>query len=203
VQTTIDNRFAVVADLGIDRLLLYPFDARTGMLKTDSLRSRSLDPGAGPRHIAVDPAGKYIFVVNELSSTVTSFSYDGASGTVLKGRSVSTRPDGSGGENTTAEILVDARGRFLYVSNRGDDTIVVYAIDPGDGRLSPVQWVSSGGRIPRNIALDPSGRWLFVANQRSNTIVLFGVDPGSGRLTPASRSINVVSPVCVSFFPVP
>jgi 6-phosphogluconolactonase len=200
IQVTNDNRYAAVADLGIDKVLMYRFDARTGVLTADSLRSCSLEPGSGPRHIVFDPSGKFMFVVNELTSTVTVFTFEPGQETFHSPQTISTLPKNLTGKNTTAEILIDAKGKFLYVSNRGDDSIVQFRIDPDNGGLTPVAWFRCEGKSPRHIAIDPTGQWLFAANQRSNEIRLFRINPESGRLTPATRSTKVISPVCSVIF---
>ena len=201
IQVTNDNRFAVVADLGLDQLLVHRFDATAGSLTPGNPKFVTVSPGAGPRHIAFAPSGKFVYAVNELASSVTVFAYKPGSGILQRKQTISTLPKNFAGTNTAAEIMVDARGKFLYVSNRGDDSIVVFSVNPGHGRLKLVERVPSGGRTPRNFALDPSGNWLFAANQDSNDIKLFLIDPGSGRLSPRSGSLQVVSPVCISFVP--
>ena len=198
IHVTNDNRFAMVADLGLDKVLVYRFDANTGSLTPGSPLFVTVNAGAGPRHLAFAPSGKFVYVVNELASTVTVFAYQTGPGTLHATQTLSTLPKAFAGKNTAAEIVVDRRGRFLYVSNRGDDSIVVFRINPDNGRLTPVEWVPSGGKTPRYFSIDPSGRWLFAANQDSDEIKLFGVDPGSGRLTPRSGSLMVGSPVSVS-----
>jgi 6-phosphogluconolactonase len=199
IQTANDNRFAIVADLGLDQLLVHRFDAATGSLTPGSPGSVALDPGAGPRHAAFAPSGKFVYVVNELASTVMVFAYEPGTGVLRSMQTIPTLRGEFAGTNTAAGIGVDAEGRFLYVSNRGDDSIAVFSIDPDDGTLKSLEWVPSGGRTPRHFAIDPSGRWLFAANQGSNTINLQRIDPESGRLTPTDRSLAVVSPVCVRF----
>ncbi len=199
IQVTNDNRFAMVADLGLDQLLVHRFDAATGSLTPGSPPFVKMDPGAGPRHAAFAPSGKFVYVVNELASTVTVFAYDPGPGVLRSVQTIPTLPGDFAGANTAAEIELDAAGRFLYVSNRGHDSIAVFGIDPDDGRLTSLEWVPSGGRTPRHFAIDPTGRWLFAANQGSNTINLFRIDPTSGRLAPTDLSLTVVSPVCVRF----
>lgn len=201
IQVTNDNRCAIVADLGLDKLLLYRFDDHTGSLTPGSPEFVKVDPGAGPRHVAFGPSGEFVYVVNEMASTVTVFASKPGLETLLEKQTTSSLPRTFAGRNTAAEILVDARGRFLYVSNRGHDSIAVFSITPENGNLTPVEWVPSAGKVPRNFAIDPTGQWLLVANQNSNDIKLFQIDPGSGRLTPTSRSLNVVSPVCVCISP--
>ncbi len=200
IQVTNDNRVAIVADLGLDKLLLYRFD-HAGSLTPGNPESVTVDPGAGPRHVAFAPSGKFVYVVNEMACKVTVFAYESGPRTLHEKQTISSLPRTSAGQNTAAEILVDARGRFLYVSNRGADSIVVFSINPENGSLTPVEWVPSGGKTPRNFAIDPTGKWLIVANQDSNDIELFQIDPGTGRLAPTFRSLQVVSPVCVCISP--
>jgi len=201
IRVTPDNRFVLVADLGIDELLIYQFNTGTGPLTPANPKSVKVDPGAGPRHIAFAPSGKFVYLINEMGSTVTVFAYDSDSGTLQTKQTVSTLPKNFAGKNTAAEIAVDEKGSFLYVSNRGDDSIVVFSINPDNRNLTPLERVPSGGKNPRHFAIDPSGKWLFAASQDSNDIRLFRIDPKSGRLTPTSQSLKVVSPVCVCFVP--
>jgi 6-phosphogluconolactonase len=197
IQVTNDNRLVIAADLGLDKLLVYRFDANTGSLTPASPEFVTVDPGAGPRHVAFAPSGKFVYVVNEMASTVTAFAYKPGPGTLHGIQTVPTLPRTFTSKNTAAEVAVDAKGRFLYVSNRGDDSIAVFGIDPENGTLKSAEWVPSGGKTPRNFVIDPTGTWLFVANQNSNTIQLLRIDQRSGRLTPTNRSLKVVSPVCV------
>ena len=201
IQVTNDNRFVLAADLGLDRLLVYRFDAGTGSLTPGSPKFVEVDPGAGPRHVAFAPSGKFVYVVNEMTSTVTVFAYNPAAGTLHRVQTVPTLPKDFTGKNTAAEIAVDAKGRFLYVSNRGNDTIAVFGIDQDNGSLESPEWVPSGGKTPRNFVIDPTGHWLFAANQDSNNIELLRIDERSGRLAPTNRSLKVVSPVCALFVP--
>ncbi len=201
IQATNDNRFVLVADLGLDKLLVYRFDPGTGSLTPGNPGYFRADPGSGPRHIAFAPSGKFVYVVNELASTVTVLAYESGSGILSRKQTVSTLPKTFAGKNKAAEIAVDSRGRFLYVSNRGDDSLIVFGIDPDNGTLRLVERVASGGRTPRSFALDPSGQWLLVGNQDSNSVQLFRIEPGSGRLIATHLSLKVVSPVCVC--PVP
>jgi 6-phosphogluconolactonase len=197
IQVTNDNRFAIIADLGLDKLFVYQFDANTGSLTPGTSRFVEVNPGAGPRHVAFAPSGKFVYVVNELASTVTVFAYTPGSGALHRQQSIQTLPKDFVGKNTAAEIAVDAQGRFLYVSNRGHDSIAVFSIDTDNGHLKINEWVSSGGKTPRHFVIDPTGKWLFAANQNSNTITLFQIDQHSGRLIPTSQLLTVISPVCV------
>ena len=199
IQVTLDNRFAITADLGLDMLLVHRFDPKMGSLTPGSPGLGAVDPGAGPRHVAFAPSGKFVYVVNELASTVTVFAYKSGPGTLHRIQTIPTLPKKFAGKGTAAEIVVDGKGRFLYVSNRGHDSIAVFSIDPDNGNLKSLEWVASGGKTPRNFAIDPTGQWLFAANQDSNNINLLRIDQSSGRLTPASRSLTMVSPVCIRF----
>jgi len=202
IETTADNRFAVVADLGVDRLHVYRFDPLHGTLGENDPAFVALDPGAGPRHVAFHPSGKAAYVVNELNSTVTSFSYDAHRAELTRLHTVSTLPANFSGNNSTAEIHVHPNGEFLYVSNRGDDSITVFAIDPANGTLATVDRVSTQGKTPRNFEIDPTGTRLFVANQATGNIVVFRVDAKTGKLTPTGQVLHVPAPVCLKFVPV-
>jgi 6-phosphogluconolactonase len=199
VTLTPDNRFAVVADLGLDKLLVYRFDPENGKLTANDPPYGSVKPGSGPRHLAFHPNGRFAYVINEIGNTVTAFDWDGDKGSFHEIQNISTLPKGFTGENTTAEIAVDRAGRFLYGSNRGHDSIAVFAIDPAKGTLTYVEDVPTEGKEPRNFALDPTGRYLFAANQNSDTVAVFRVNPKNGRLTFTGQKFEVPSPVCVTF----
>jgi 6-phosphogluconolactonase len=196
-----DNQYVLTADLGLDELLVYRFNPKNGSLTPNDPAFVKISPGAGPRHFAVSPSGKFVYLVNEMASTVTVFAYTAGTGKLQEQQTISTLPADFKGENTTAEIEVDAKDKFLYVSNRGDDSIEVFAINPNSGKLSLVERMPTGGKTPRHFALDPTGKWLFAANQDSNTITIFGVDPNSGRLKSTSHVLQVATPVCVVFVP--
>lgn len=202
IETTADNRFAVVADLGVDQLHIYHFDAVHGALGENDPAFAALDPGAGPRHVAFHPSGKAVYVVNELNSTVTSFSYDARHGALSPLHTVSTLPANFSGTNSTAEIHVHPNGKFLYVSNRGDDSITGFAIDPANGTLATVDRASTQGKTPRNFEIDPTGTRLFAANQATGNIVVFRIDAKTGKLTPTGQVLEVPAPVCLKFVPV-
>jgi 6-phosphogluconolactonase len=199
VVLSADNRFAFVADLGLDEVFSYRLDPSKAGFAANSPPLIKVSPGAGPRHLAFHPNGKLLYANNEINSTVTSFAYDAAAGALREVQTVSTLPADFRGTNSTAEIQTDAAGRFLYVSNRGHDSIAVFAIDAGRGTLTPVEHVSTQGRTPRNFSLDPTGGYLFAANENSDTVVLFRVDANTGRLTPAGQVLEVASPSCVIF----
>lgn len=194
-----DNRFALVDDLGLDELRIYRFDSAKGSLTPNEPKFVKLDAGAGPRHFAQHPSGRFAYVVSELHSTVTAFKYDSANGALQSLQTVSTLPKDFSGHNDDAEIEVPPSGKFLYASNRGHDSIAVFRIDKHKGTLSYVQDVPTQGKTPRNFEIDPTGKLLFAANQNSNNIVLFRIDGETGKLTPTGQTIEVPSPVCVKF----
>ena len=197
-----DERFAFVDDLGLDELLVYKFDRANGSLTPNNPPFAKLDPGAGPRHFALDGSGKFAYVVAEMESTVNGFAADLTTGTLRKLETISTLPKDFKGENDDAEIHIHPNGRFLYASNRGHDSIAVFAIDRGKGSLTKIDDVPTGGKIPRSFELDPTGKYLFAANQKSDDIVVFRVDEKTGKLTPTGQKLEVASPVCVKFLKV-
>ena len=199
VNLSADNRFVIVTDLGLDEALVYRFDAAKGTLTPNDPPYAKVEPGSGPRHFAFHPTGKYAYTINEIKSTVTAFQYDRAHGTLQPVQTVSTLPADFTGQNSTAEIAVDRQGKFLYGSNRGHNSIAVFAIDSHKGTLTPVEQTPTQGKTPRNFAIDPTGTYLFAANQNSGNIVLFHIDHKTGRLTPAGQTVEVGSPVCVTF----
>lgn len=199
IQVTNDNRFIMVADLGIDQVLVFRFDVNTGSLIPANPGFVKLNPGSGPRHLAFTPSGKYVYVLNELTSTITAFSYESETGVMQAMQTLSALPKNFSGKNTAAEIVADAKGKFLYVSNRGENSIGLFSINPNNGKLTPVEWIPSGGRIPRNIVIDPTGNWLFAANQDSDNIVIFRIDQITGKLFQTSQTSGIGSPVCIRF----
>ena len=194
-----DNRFAMVDDLGLDELLVYKFDSSAGSLTPNNPPYARLDPGAGPRHFALSPSGKFAYVLAEMHSTVTVFSNDEKTGTLHPLQTISALPKDFTGQNDDAEIEMDPSGKFLYASNRGSDTITEFAVDPAKGTLTPVAYTPTQGKIPRSFEIDPTGKFLFAANQKSDNIVVFRIDPKTGRLTPTGKILEVGSPVCVRF----
>jgi len=195
------NRFAVAADLGLDKLFVYRLDAARGKLTSNDPPSVSVPPGGGPRHLVFHPSGRFAYVNNEINCTVTAFSYDAEKGKLTKIHTTSTLPVGVKvkSSDSTAEVRVHPNGRFLYVSNRGHNSIAIFAIDPSTGKLAALGHESTRGKIPRNFNLDPSGRYLIAANQDSDNVVVFRVDAKTGLLEPTGSEIEVGSPVCVRF----
>jgi len=193
------GRFAFVADLGLDRIFIYRFDASKGTLGPHDPPSAHMAPAAGPRHLAFHPSGRYVYVNNEMGCTVTAFKYDAERGTLSELQVIGTLPEDWREPNTTAEILVHPSGKFLYCSNRGHDSIAIFTIDPTTGRLTAAGHQSTSGATPRNFGIDPAGQWLIAANQKSDTLQVFRIASESGRLEPAGSPVPVPTPVCVKF----
>jgi 6-phosphogluconolactonase len=201
-----DNRFAVVSEHGIDELMLYHFNAAKAVLTPNNPPFFKEGPGNAPWHLAFHPNGKALYVVNELTAILNVFTFDPASGSLAQIQSVSTVSPEFTGKSNPAEPRLDRLGRFLYVSNRdvsnsGKDNIAVYSTDAVTGKLSPLEFVPSGGKTPRNIALDPSGAFLLAGNQGSNNLMEFHVDATTGRLTPHGAAWDVPEPTCIVFVP--
>jgi 6-phosphogluconolactonase len=195
-----DNRFLMVADLGLDKVLVYAFDPAKGSIV--AANSGAVAPGAGVRHLAFHPNGKVLYTINELGSTLTAFNYNAKTGALAEFQTVSSLPPGVTGQNSTAEVQVNRAGTVLYGSNRGHDSIAVFSIDPKKFTLSPIEDMPTQGRTPRFFTLDPTGQYLFAANQDGNNVVVFKVDAKTGKLTPTGQTItDAASPVCVLFVP--
>ena len=192
-----ENRFAVAADLGTDEVLIYRFDAGTGELEPNTPPSVSVDPGGGPRHFAFHPSGRFGYVINEMGSTVTAFRYDGGKGTLDPIQTITTLPEDFEGVTHTAEVRVHPSGRFLYGSNRGHDSIAIFAIDQETGRLTARGQEPTRGKTPRNFEIDPTGTWLLAANQGSDSVVVFRIDPQTGALEANGQTADVPMPVCI------
>ena len=192
------NRFAFVPDLGLDKLMVYRFDPASGKLAPHAAPWIELKAGAGPRHLALHPNGRFAYLVNELDSTVVALSYDSERGTFRDLQTIRALPHAFAGESTCADIHAHPSGRFLYTSNRGHDSIAIYRIDPRLGTLSLVGHEPSAGRTPRSFAIDPAGRFLVAANQDSDSLAVFRIDPGSGKLALAHIA-SAPTPVCARF----
>jgi 6-phosphogluconolactonase (cycloisomerase 2 family) len=193
------GHFIVVPDKGLDCVLAYRLDGVTGKLIPLDAPPAPAREGAGPRHVAFHPSGVIAYVVNELDSTVTAYQLDRRDGSLTPLQVVSALPDTFVGHTRAAEIMVSKDGRFVYASNRGHDSIAVFAVDPASGRLTNAGWVASQGRTPRFFTLDPSGAWLFVANEDSDTIVTFRIDRQTGLPSLAGEAARTGSPVCIVF----
>src|SRR5262245_13875404 len=195
------NRFAFVCDLGLDKVMAYHFDAQRGKLTPNDPPFAAVKPGAGPRHMVFRPDGRFAYVVNEMSSTVTVFAYDPQRGALQQIQDVSTLPPYFTGDNTTAEIDVHPSGKWLYVSNRGHNTVVLFNIDRGKGTLTYGEEQVTGGSKPRHFGIDPSGKYLAVGNQDSDTILMAHIDASTGRLKRSSGFVATPTPVCMKFVP--
>ncbi len=196
-----DNRFAIVDDLGLDETLVYKFDSVKGTLTLNDPPFAKAPPGAGPRHFAFRPDGKFGYVINEMGSSVSVFGYD-TSGVLRPLQTISTIPKDFTALDESAEIAVHPSGKFLYASNRGHDSLAVFAIDPSKGTLTLVEYAPTKGQSPRNFAIDPSGTLIFAENEKSNNIVLFRINQQTGSLTPTGKVLKISQPVCVKFVPI-
>lgn len=194
------NRFAFAADLGSDKVMIYRFNSATSKLDAAPQPFAALHSGAGPRHLTFHPNGRHIYVINELDSSITTFKYNPVKGTLTAFESVSTLPRDFTGTSYCADIHVSRSGRFLYGSNRGHNSIVVFAIDSRSGRLNLVEHVSTEGKWPRNFTIDPTGRFLLVANQHTDNVVVYHINSQTGRLTPTGHTAEIPVPVCLQFF---
>ncbi|MEX1018783.1 MAG: lactonase family protein [Litorilinea sp.] len=194
-----NNRFAYVADLGLDKILIYAFDADAGTITANRAQPwAKVKAGAGPRHFAFHPNNQYAYVINELDSTMTVFAFDGDKGTLDEIQTLSTLPDDFDGTSYCAEVRVHPNGKFVYGSNRGHDSIAVFKVQD-DGSLKTVEYTSSQGEFPRNFNLDPSGEWLIAANQNTHNVFVYQVDTKTGKLTATDQSAVIPYPVCVKF----
>jgi 6-phosphogluconolactonase len=198
-----DGRFALVADRGLDQVLVYRYDRSKGTLAPNDPPFINSTPGAGPRHILFHPNGKILYELNEPGSTVSVLAYGAAGGTLSQIQEITTLAADFKGTSATAQLQLDRAAKFLYASNRGADDITVFAVDPVKGTLTLVEHVSTQGKTPRDFSLDPTGGYLFAANQNSDNIVLFRVDAKTGRLTATGQVLeHVLEPACVVFVPV-
>jgi 6-phosphogluconolactonase len=195
------NHFAYVADLGLDKVMIYRFDSAQGKLTPNDPPFATVPPGSGPRHFAIHPSGRFAYVINEMKCTLTSFTRDPKTGALTAVDTISTLPAGQSVQKgySTAELMVHPSGKFLYGSNRGHDSIVVFAIDEKSGKLTYVEHQSTQGSTPRGFGIDPTGHYLVAGNQRSDSVVVFRIDAGSGKLTPTNHPIEVGAPVSVVF----
>jgi 6-phosphogluconolactonase len=193
------NRFVLAADLGLDQLFVYKFNSSTGTLVPNKPAFAALTPGSGPRHVVFHPNGLWAYLITEMGSTIHFFHWNSRAGSLNEVQSLSTLPNGFHGVSTAAEIKVSPDGNFLYVSNRGHNSIAVFSIDPRNGRLAPIQFVPSGGQTPRNFDFDPSWHWLLVTNQDSHNALVFKIDQSTGMLTAVGEPEDVISTFCPRF----
>jgi 6-phosphogluconolactonase len=197
VVFTKDDRFAFVAELGLDRVYTYRVDPARPALTPATPPFVTMSAGSGPRRLVLSPNDKFLYVNHETDSQVSVFAVD--DGRLSEIQQISTLPPQFTGRNTTAEIQIDRAGRFLYVSNRGADTVTMFAVDPAKGTLTLREFFPALGRTPRNLTIDPTGHYLFVSNQGSNNVVVFTIDPATGRLTPTGTELTIDQPASVLF----
>jgi 6-phosphogluconolactonase len=199
IRTDPTNQFALVADLGMDKIMIYRFDAKTGQVTPNEPAFARLNGGSGPRHLAFHPNGQWLYAVQELSNEVVAFNWNARKGELTQFQQVKTLPADFTGQSTAAEIAVRHDGKFLYVSNRGHDSLVVYAIDAKSGELTLRQRVPSRGKVPRYFTFDPSEKWLIVSNQEGGNVAVFSVDASSGELAPIGDPVAIPRPMALAF----
>ncbi len=202
INLDFSNKHALAADLGLDKIFVYKFDADKGALTPNDPPFATVAPGAGPRHLAWHPSGRFAYVINEMGNTVTAFAYDAEAGRLDTIQTISTLPEGFQGKSWTSEIVVHPNGDFVYGSNRGDDSIAIFEIHPTTGKLTAAGRQPTGGKTPRNFVIDRSGRWLLAANQDSDNILVFSVDRDSGALTQVGEPVWAPMPVCIRMIPI-
>jgi 6-phosphogluconolactonase len=198
INVSPDNKFALAADLGIDKIMVYKLDPEKGTLTANDPPSADLPPGTGPRHFGFHPSGKYVYVCGEINSTVNAFTYDADKGVLKHFQALSTLPEPVKG-NSTAECQIHPNGKFVYVSNRGHNSVAVFQVDQATGKLTAAGHAPTGGKTPRNFGIDPTGQFLIAANQDSNNIVVFKIDEQTGMPKPTGNEVPVPKPVCVKF----
>lgn len=197
INVSSDNKFAYAADLGLDKIMIYKLDADAHTLSPANQPAALVTPGGGPRHFSIHPSGKFAYTNNEMTMVVTGFSRNSEDGSLKAIQEISTIPAGFDGRKSTAECVVHPSGKFLYVSNRGHETITAYTIDQETGLLTYVENEPTGGKEPRNFFIDPSGKWLLAENQNSDTVYVFSIDQQTGALKPTGDFVTVGRPVCI------
>ena len=198
-----DNRFVIVPDLGLDKVFVYRLKPNQATFVPNDPPYVTVPPGLGPRHFVFGARGKFGYLVCEMGSAVVAFSYDRAAGVLKRIQIISTLPEGFSGADNSAEIQIDPTGRFLYTSNRGNDSITLFHIDPNNGELTKIQVTPTGGKIPRHFTIDPSGHFLIAENQNSDDMVVFKLDADTGKLSPTAEIVKNPAPVCLLFVPAP
>lgn len=201
VRTDPSGKFVLVADLGMDQVVIYRFDDKTGKIVPNDPPFTKTTPGTGPRHLVFHPNGKWVYGIAEMANEVMAFRWDAETGVLTPTGSVKTLAEGFNGPSTAAEIAVHDNGKFLYASNRGEDSLVVYSIDASSGALAFKQRVSSGGKVPRYFTFDPSNKWLLVSNQEGANVSVFSVDGKTGELAKVGESVTLVKPMGIVFLP--
>ena len=197
------NRFAFVCDLGLDKVLTYRFDAEHGKLSPGEPAFTAIKAGSGPRHMVFRPDGRFAYVINELSSTVVVFAYDAKAGALKELQTISTLPGYYDGPNSAAEVDINPSGKYLYASNRGNNTVILFGVDQDDGTLTYIEEQGTGGKTPRHFGIQPSAKHLVIANQESDTLLVCRIDAGNGRLKPSGVFAAAPSPACAQFLQPP
>jgi len=193
------NRFVLVPDLGQDKVFVFRYDGQSGTLVPNDPPYGSVAPGAGPRHLAFHPNGRWVYVVDEMGGTVTRFNWNSDTGALTDPQATVITPPDFKGLNTSGEVRIDSAGKFLYASNRGPDDIAVFSIDPQSGDLTFLQRVPTMGKMPRYFIIDPTGRWLLQCNHDGYNVVIFKIDPQTGMLTQNGDPVTVPNPYCAQF----
>jgi 6-phosphogluconolactonase len=199
VRITPDNKYLLVSDLGLDRIMVFQFDPKTAKLTPNDPPFYSAVPGSGPRDLAFHPNGRWVYSINELLNTLDCLNWDSSKGTLTRFQNISTLPMDHESPTAAATVAVHPNGRFLYASNRGDDSITAFSIHTANGRITLMQRISCEGNTPRHFAVDPSGKWLIIANQDSDNLVILKCNASTGKLSPTRRQYSLDSPVCVLF----
>jgi 6-phosphogluconolactonase len=194
-----DNQFAYAADLGIDKIMIYKLNSKNSVLTPNDPPCFSATPGAGPRHFTFHPNGKFAYFINELDNTIVALSFNKSNGALTEIQTIATLPSDFKGKSFTAEVKIHPNGKFLYGSNRGHDSIVIYKINEKTGKLTLVGFQNEGIDEPRHFNIDPSGKYCIVGNQDTNSVLLFKVDEKNGKLIPTNVSYPVGKPICVKF----
>jgi len=194
-----DNRFTLDCDLGLDKIFINELDAPAAKLTANDPPSATVAPGSGPRHFIFSHDGQFVYVINEMASTITVFRYAATNAAMTEVQTIATLPKDFSGNNTCAEIALHPNGKFLYGSNRGHDSLAIFAVDQQTGKLTFIEHQATLGRTPRHFAIDPTGRWLLAEHQASDSVVVFALDPNTGKLKPTGQSITIGSPVCAVF----
>lgn len=194
-----DNRFALACDLGLDKILIYQFDAQTGKLVPNQPAFAPTKAGAGPRHLVFHPDSRHAFLISELDSTITVFEHEAGHGALKEVQTISALPADSQAASSAAEIAIHPSGKFLYASNRGHDSIAIFAINPAKGTLTLIGHEPTQGKTPRHFGIDPTGKFLLAANQDSDSIVVFAINDTTGRLKPAGQTVHIAAPACIIF----
>src|SRR5262249_31904436 len=195
------GKFAFVADLGLDQVLVYKFDPEKGTITPNDPPFAAVEPGSGPRHFAFHPSGKFAYVISELANTVTLFRYHADKGTLTPVETAKTLPDDFKGASYTAEVVVHPSGKFAYGSNRGHNSIAAFKVDAETGKLTAAGHATEQIKTPRNFNIDPTGRFLIVGSQDGHKLIVFKIDLEGGGLTPTGQTVDVPAPVCVKFVP--